>query len=67
MLLDSQILSQLLAKRLILGFFHQSLLSQDAYDLGLGSDVINGRSKLRHSDNFIHPGAGKVHRECHHE
>ena len=46
MLLESQISSQPLAKRLILNFFLQSFLSRDAYVLALGRDVINGRSKL---------------------
>ena len=46
MLLESQISSQPLAKRLILNFFHQSFLSLDAYDRALGRDVINIRSKL---------------------
>ena len=46
MLLESQISSQPLAKRLILTFFHQSFLSRDAYDRASGRDVINGRSQL---------------------
>ena len=46
MLLESQISSQPLAKRLILTFFHQSFLSRYAYDRAFGRDVINGRSQL---------------------
>ena len=46
MLLESQISSQPLAKRLILTFFHQSFLSRDAYDRAFGRDVIDGRSQL---------------------
>ena len=46
MLLESQISSQPLTKRLILNFFHQSFLSRNAYDRALGCDVMNGRSKL---------------------
>ena len=52
MLLESQISSQPLAKRLILTFFHQSFLSPDAYDRALGRDVINGRSKLTSQRQF---------------
>ena len=52
MLLESQISSQPLAKRLILNFFHQSFLSRDAYDRALGRDVINGRSKLTSQRQF---------------
>ena len=52
MLLESQISSQPLAKRLILTFFHQSFLSRDAYDRALGHDVINGRSKLTSHRQF---------------
>ena len=52
MLLESQISSQPLAKRLILTFFHQSFLSRDAYDRALGRDVINGRSKLTSQPQF---------------
>ena len=52
MLLESQISSQPLAKRLILNFFHQSVLSRDAYDRALGRDVINGRSKLTSQRQF---------------
>ena len=52
MLLESQILSQPLTKRLILTFFHQSFLSRDAYDRALGHDVINGRSKLTSKRQF---------------
>ena len=62
MLLESQISSQPLAKRLILNFFHQSFLSRDAYDWALERDVINDRSNLTSQ----RPGAGTVHRECHH-
>ena len=52
MLLESQISSQPLAKRLILNFFHQSFLPRDAYDRALGCDVINGRSKLTSQRHF---------------
>ena len=52
MLLESQISSQLLWKRLILTFFHQSFLSRDAFDRALGRDVINGRSKLTSQQQF---------------
>ena len=52
MLLESQISSQLLAKRLILTFFHLSFLSRDAFDRALGRDVINGRSRLTSQRQF---------------
>ena len=52
MLLESQISSQPLAKRLILNFFHQSFLSRDAYDWALERDVINGRSNLTSQRHF---------------
>ena len=52
MLLEFQISSQPLAKRLILNFFHQSFLSRDAYDRARGRDVINGRSKLTSQRQF---------------
>ena len=52
MLLETQIPSQPLTKRLILTFFHQSFLSRDAYDRALGRDVINGRSKLTSQRQF---------------
>ena len=52
MLLESQISSQPLAKRLIFNFFHQSVLSLDAYDRALGCDVINVRSKLTSHQQF---------------
>ena len=52
MLLESQILSQPLGKRLILNFFHQSFLSRAKYDQALGRDVTNGRSKLTSQRQF---------------
>ena len=52
MLLESQISSQALAKRLFLNFFYQSFLSRDAYDRALGRDIINGRSKLTSQRQF---------------
>ena len=52
MLLESQISSQPLTKRLILNFFHHSFLSRGAYDQALGRDVINGRSKLTSQRQF---------------
>ena len=52
MLLESQISSQPLVKRLILNFFYQSFLSRDVYDQALGRDVINGRSKLTSQRQF---------------
>ena len=51
-LLESQISSQRLAKRLILSFFQHSFLSRDAYDRALGRDVINSRSKLTSPRQF---------------
>ena len=67
-LLESQISSQPLAKRLILTFFHKSFLSRYAYDRAFGRDVINGRSQLtsqRQSASVR--GGGTVHRELHRE
>ena len=55
-LLESQMLSQPLGKRLILNFFHQSFLSQAKYDQALGRDVINGRSKLTSQRQFASSG-----------
>ena len=52
MLLECQISSKPLAKRLILNFFHQSFLSRDEYDRALGRDVIIGRSKLTSQRQF---------------
>ena len=57
-LLESQISSQPLAKRLILNFFHHSFLSWDAYDRALGRDVINdcadvGVSLEKESETFL--------------
>ena len=51
-LLESQISSRRLAKRLILSFFQHSFLSRDAYDRALGRDVINSRSKLTSPRQF---------------
>ena len=53
MLLESQISSQPLGKRLILNFFHESFLCRDAYDRALGRDVINGHSKLTSQRQFF--------------
>ena len=58
MLLESQISSQPLAKRLILNFFHQSFLSRDAYDRAPGRNVINGRSNLTSQRNLLPSGGG---------
>ena len=52
MLLESQISSQPLAKRLILTFFYKSFLSRDAHDQALGRHGINGRSKLTSQRQF---------------
>ena len=66
MLLESQIPSQPLTKRLILTFFHQSFLSRDAYDRALGHDVINGRSKLTSQRQFASVrGRNSASRVCH--
>ena len=59
MLLESQISSQPLAKRLILNFFHQSFLSRDAYDRAPGRNVINGRSNLTSQRNLL-PSGGRA-------
>ena len=56
MLLESQISSQPLAKRLILTFLYQSFLSRDAHDQELGRHGINGRSKLTSQQQFASVG-----------
>ena len=55
-LLESQVSSQPLAKRLILNFFHQSFLSRDAYDRATRPATV-AQSSL-HSDNSPPSGSG---------